>query len=304
MVLILCYFNPVLNLRSVFGLKSFDEATKLVCESSYPLKEELLNSLMPAIRLSTSRIESAELAFGSSRMGGHPDMPLSLDWPVYSPAKDNQGSCELLTKPLDFIAQINLQEITGFVGSEVLPATGFLYFFFARSAGANGDSAKELGLSKIYFYDGPKELLKPRTDWQGLLNQSNLCSVKFQSTWTVNEDSKIEQSNVNDFVELLESFNDGEQGHQILGYPYPVQVGYDMREICQQFYSYGEHENPEDRDSLSELLDDWQLLLQVDSDLAGPDWMWGDNGCLYFWIKKTDLKRRNFNRHWHVLQSY
>ena len=151
-VLILCHFNPVLNLRSVFGLKSFDEAAKLVYESSYPLKEELLNSLMPAIRLSTSRIESAELAFGSSRMGGHPDMPLSLDWPVYSPAKDNQGSCELLTKPLDFIAQINLQEITGFVGSEVLPATGFRYVFFARSAGAHGGSAKELRLKKLYFY--------------------------------------------------------------------------------------------------------------------------------------------------------
>ncbi len=44
------------------------------------------------------------------------------------------------------------------------------------------------------------------------------------------------------------------------------------------------------------------MLLQIDTDEQGPDWMWGDMGCLYFWIRKQDLDERNFDRIWAVLQ--
>lgn len=47
----------------------------------------------------------------------------------------------------------------------------------------------------------------------------------------------------------------------------------------------------------------WQLLLQLDSDdQAGM--MWGDCGRLYFWLRRTDLIRRAFNRTHLVLQCY
>ena len=46
---------------------------------------------------------------------------------------------------------------------------------------------------------------------------------------------------------------------------------------------------------------DWCLLLQLGSEKqAGM--MWGDVGCLYFWMRKLDLAEHKFGRVWMVLQ--
>ena len=46
---------------------------------------------------------------------------------------------------------------------------------------------------------------------------------------------------------------------------------------------------------------DWRLLLQVPSaEPAGM--MWGDVGCLYYWIREDDLRARRFERAWMILQ--
>lgn len=50
--------------------------------------------------------------------------------------------------------------------------------------------------------------------------------------------------------------------------------------------------------------DHWNLLLQLDSDEAGPGWMWGDVGRLCFWIRDEDLAARRFERVWMQLQCY
>jgi len=47
---------------------------------------------------------------------------------------------------------------------------------------------------------------------------------------------------------------------------------------------------------------DWILLLQIDSDNDKTGMMWGDAGRLYFWIKKEDLKNKNFDNAWMVSQ--
>ena len=47
--------------------------------------------------------------------------------------------------------------------------------------------------------------------------------------------------------------------------------------------------------------DDWMLLLQLDSEEA-EGMMWGDVGMLYFWIRRTDLTDRRFDRCWVLLQ--
>ena len=47
---------------------------------------------------------------------------------------------------------------------------------------------------------------------------------------------------------------------------------------------------------------DWRLLLQIDTDEAGPGWMWGDVGRIYFWIRHQDLAARRFADVWLILQ--
>jgi uncharacterized protein YwqG len=47
---------------------------------------------------------------------------------------------------------------------------------------------------------------------------------------------------------------------------------------------------------------DWQLLLQVDSD-DDLNMQWGSTGILYYWIKQADLQAQRFDHGWLVLQS-
>ena len=49
---------------------------------------------------------------------------------------------------------------------------------------------------------------------------------------------------------------------------------------------------------------DWLLLLQIDTDVNGPGWTWGDNGRLYFYIRKQDLLLHNFEAAWLFLQCW
>jgi len=44
------------------------------------------------------------------------------------------------------------------------------------------------------------------------------------------------------------------------------------------------------------------LLLQIDSD-ENAGMRWGDEGMLYYWMKRDDLQRQRFDTTWLVLQS-
>ncbi len=48
---------------------------------------------------------------------------------------------------------------------------------------------------------------------------------------------------------------------------------------------------------------EWRLLLQVDTD-DDAGMMWGDCGRLYFWIRVDDLRRRDFDEVWTILQCF
>ena len=49
---------------------------------------------------------------------------------------------------------------------------------------------------------------------------------------------------------------------------------------------------------------DWQLLFQIDSDEEQLGAMWGDVGRVYFWIRRQELKERDFSNVWLSLQCY
>jgi hypothetical protein len=92
--------------------------------------------------------------------------------------------------------------------------------------------------------------------------------------------------------------------HRLLGHPDPVQG--DMKFECQLVTNglycgdssgYQDARAKELRGGAAE----WRLLLQVDSqDEAGM--MWGDVGRIYYWIKHSDLLRRDWDLSWLVLQ--
>ncbi|MNE64597.1 hypothetical protein D3C80_1600170 [compost metagenome] len=58
------------------------------------------------------------------------------------------------------------------------------------------------------------------------------------------------------------------------------------------------------RKELEQDKDDWVLLLKVDSEEEKTGMLWGDCGRIYFWIKKQDLTKKNFDQVWCILQCY
>lgn len=101
--------------------------------------------------------------------------------------------------------------------------------------------------------------------------------------------------------------------HQMGGYPIPDQFP-DMALACQLVSGGIPLEMicdlpPARMKELSAGIKDWQLLLQLDSDAEGPfsekggDYMaWGNEGLIYFWIRKQDLARLDFSQVWALVQ--
>ncbi|GAC1584547.1 MAG: hypothetical protein NVS3B20_14430 [Polyangiales bacterium] len=70
-----------------------------------------------AIRLVLSPSDDQAIAVGASKVGGLPDLPASVEWPI------------LNERPLSFLAQIRLDEASSFDQDALLPKTGLLSFF-------------------------------------------------------------------------------------------------------------------------------------------------------------------------------
>jgi uncharacterized protein YwqG len=82
------------------------------------------------------------LAIGRTKIGGSPDLPDGLAWPVFH------------SKHLAFIAQINLAEISGYDTGKSLPGAGIWYFFYDAVQEAWGYDPDDLGSWKVIYYDG------------------------------------------------------------------------------------------------------------------------------------------------------
>jgi hypothetical protein len=78
----------------------------------------LSEAALPSVRLvADAQIDPATV--GASRLGGSPDLPADLPWPV-----SDDGT------PLSFIAQLDLEETAAHDAEGILPKTGLLSFFY------------------------------------------------------------------------------------------------------------------------------------------------------------------------------
>ena len=93
---------------------------------------------------------------------------------------------------------------------------------------------------------------------------------------------------------------------KLLGYPDVIQnsMERECEEVTRGIYNGGVHEvSQELEEEIEKNSKDWMLLYQmgvVEKD--GFELMFGDVGHIYFWIKKQDLEKRNFDNVWLILQ--
>ena len=287
-------------------------ATRLIRDS---LLGERASTLAPLMResvvLETRFSSMSAFAIGDTRVGGDPDVPPGFEWPRHR------------DRPLTFLAQIRLADVAALLGDGRLPATGFLFFFYDRGQAWGFDPA-DRGAGVVLYSDCAATDLRrasppPEEDDEYEPDDADSASFapcevtlrprlelpdEFDSV-LVTAGLALDDDESEAYAALQAAISGAVGGHHLFGYPQMIQN--EMRLKCQLvsngiFCGDGSGYQNERARELAAGAADWQLLFQVDTDVDGPGWMWGDRGRLYFWIRSEDLANRRFERTWTVLQ--
>ena len=256
----------------------------------------------PAVRFTTNPFAHEDDArIGQSRLGGSADVGDGFEWPYWK------------SRPLDFLAQVNLAEIGPFACCSTLPQEGLLAFFYDPEQETWGFDPKDRG-SWLVHYEPSSQGLHRIASPDATAQVFAPCSVDFNEAQTlpavdslVIDDLKLSSHDADkyyDFLDELESEIEEESGHQLLGHPSPIQG--DMQLECQLAWHglyCGDSSGYEDprAAALRPGAKEWRLLLQIDSD-DNAEMMWGDCGRLYFWLTNDAMRQRAFLESWMVLQ--
>ena len=288
-----------------------EQIAELIRRKSPPrLADAIEQSVRESLIVRTTPVPDEEMPIGKSRIGGMPDLPPEAEWPTWN------------DQPLAFIAQINLSELPSFGFLEVLPSHGVLSFFYSAQQETWGFDPKDKGSWRVLHLEeqGLHHRETPSDLWQTGLYRS--CGLDFELSFTLPdiESPHVDLSHdrqpwdeLNQYYDLLGSFEQlvgrGSCTHRLLGHPDQVQIPDVLLEA--QLASHGlpprgdtRYVDPSLAERAKELepgAADWELLLQIDSD-PNAGMMWGDVGKLYYLMNSEDLRNRNFDAAWLILQ--
>lgn len=240
---------------------------------------------------------------GRSFLGG---LPRGIDETAW-PRKDGAS--------LSFVAEIELAELPVAVRAQGLPNEGSLLFFYDAEQRTWGFDPSDAGSAVVLFVNERRS--SSTCDWPSdLPNHARYqpVPIQFDAVTTLPPwDSVLindlalppqQLSIYQDLCGLLAG--DDAWGRRGLVGGHPDQIQGDMTIEC-ALVSAGlycgdasAYQDPRLPQLQREALD-WRLLVQVPSaDDVGM--MWGDAGCLYFWIREHDLRAANFSESWMILQ--
>ena len=225
-----------------------------------------------------------------SKLGGQPDLPPGIDWPVGE------------RTPRTFVAQIELADVHAAEGPEWLPKTGCLYVFhderrngfadntivlFSNAAPETAEAAhgsSSFAERRISFL--PRQSI-PSLDWLGIDLR----------------DTDISDAELDDLANAPDEPFGSEPQHRIGGYPAEIQES-QMQLECEYLArgltrTYSELPP----DAIVRASKQWRLLLQIDSDPAlGMNW--GDGGRLYVFIREKHARADDFSKTVSLWQTY
>jgi len=278
-----------------------------------------LNTLFQKLKKDCISIKSTpanvHLPLGSSKFGGKPHLPANFSWPYYE-GTDYENIAQ--NRPLAFLAQINLQDIAAYDKEKLLPAKGFLYFFYELSSMTWGYDPKDKGSAAVYYFDEEVhhlhevEFPKER-DPESILPE---FSMAFENKTDLPDFEEFtdyyEDCDWDDFDKARETFGyddypEDDEGTKLLGYADIIQNSMLLEcEYTTNGIYCGDGNiklTPQEKQVFFDRSKEWTLLFQM-STLESDDFelMFGDCGNIYFYIKKSDLAQANFDNIWLVLQ--
>lgn len=280
------------------------------------LKEVLLRLARNEIRVSYAKTGET-LSMCSSKIGGKPAVPHDFVWPRYL-----GESYDSITKerPLSFMAQINLEDVAGCDTEKLLPATGILSFFYEQMSMPWGFAPEDRGAAKVYYFPKMEKLISMDVpeDMDGeavipelaLTFEKHISIPDFEDFPDEATDMEIEWEDYDECrAECGYICDEWGEVTKLLGYPDTIQSS--MEDECEALsrgYRRGCPEDyeaiPEDvLEEIEEKSKDWILLFQMGTvECDDLEYMFGDCGHIYFWIRKQDLKKKDFDKIWLILQ--
>ena len=284
-------------------------------------KNMLETSKRNAILINYSEEENKEkLLKGTSKIGGKPDLPKDFQWFYYN-GKDYKKIVE--NRPLSFLMQINCEEVHKYDKESLLPEKGMLYFFYELFTMTWGFSPQDRGSAKVFYYDGEIEDLVPADFPEDMekdciipeskinFESMNDYPIDFLDYYDVDDSIEETRRKEKEFEKELEELGYKADTTKLLGHPELIQGEYweECEGVAGKNIYYGsapiKYGSDEVKKSIKENAKDWILLMQV-SELEIGDYglYFGDSGKIYFNIRKEDLKNKNFDNVWLILQCY
>lgn len=275
-------------------------------------KERISELKRNAILCNLKDTDDTESGKTRSRVGGKPCLPEDMEWPCNTPEEG-----ESVGRPLSFVAQFDFEELAEYDLEQVLPQKGVVYFFYDFVEEPAGFMVREKEAARILFYEGDTGKLKEREFPEELEEDFRIPRFDIQFTTQsevpmCEEYEQLTRENVSygeydDDVEELGFYRDGDREiTKLLGYADLCQGS--MLLICEMIRNGIDCHNfdyLQYKDQYIGAVSDWVLLFQVDT-ISNSEFelMFGDNGRLYYYIRKEDLKNKNFEKGWFMTQCY
>jgi uncharacterized protein YwqG len=189
-----------------------------------------------------------------------------------------------------------------------LPTSGIFYFFYSAEQEAWGFDPKDKDKFKVFYFDGDMTEIE-RTDFPSDLTEYSIykpCRLNFSSSVSLPswESSVIREALSDGELEAYMELTDDGEITKLFGHSDNIQGSMEIEcQLVTNGLYCGDSSGYKDRRAveLRKDADKWILLFQIDSiDKAGM--MWGDVGRVYFWIKREDLEKKDFDKSWFALQ--
>ena len=225
-------------------------------------------------------------------------MPENFEWPRYR----DYASGEMY--PLSFIGQFDCQELKYYDKDKLLPTKGLLLFFYDMASQPWGYMKEDCNRAKVLFFEDLTALTERsfpddlEIDLQVPFIPITMISKLSFPSW---EDLNILQNTEHECNMWETMYNSKDMkcdiinSSKLLGWADVLQNN--MTTQCECMASSNSSKTD------AETLEEWVLLFQVTSMIYNDyELLFGDEGTLYYYIRKNDLECKRFNDVWCILQ--